>query len=179
MSEPFTFSRIEETNLSTATDAQIARLVEVTYPVDFGGRSFMHQRHHFRLLAHEGDELVGHVAVLLRAIRIGEALVDIMGLAEVATAKAHRRRGIASQLVAMAQQQARQSTAQFVLLFGTERLYRTAGFMPVGNTVRAVRLPQNRSGDAYDCGKQPLMVYPVAGAKWDEAASVDLVGPIF
>lgn len=179
MIENIAFSRIEECNLTVRHDLAIAALIKAIYPVDFGGRSFMHQRHHFRLLAHQEAELVGHVAVLFRAVRLGDALIDVMGLAEVATARSHRKRGIASKLVDMAVSAAKQSTAEFVLLFGTEKIYRSAGFVPVNNPVRAVRLPENRSGDARDCGPQPLMVLQTGSTEWDPIAPVDLVGSIF
>lgn len=173
------FEQVDEIRLSADQDKAIAKLIADTYRADFRGHSFCHQRHHVRFLAWHDNELVAHLAVLFRSIRIADEQVDIMGIAEVATAKSARKRGIASTLVRQALDVARESTAEFVLLFGTENIYSAAGFQSKQNPMKAISLNHGSSGDCYTVESEPLMVAAVSSMTWDNQAEIDLLGSIF
>lgn len=145
----------------------------------FGGRSFYHQRHHLRLLARQGEALVGHVAIGWRAVRLGEALVDIAGLAEVATAPEARGRGVAKALVARSIEEARGSLADHLLLFGDPAVYGSSGFRPARNPIRHVVMAGARTWRTATARDAGLMVLPLRGAPWDADAPLDLLGPMF
>ena len=158
----------------------VAALLARCFDVGFGGRTFFKQRHHLRLLAFDPEgALLGHVAVTWRAVRVGEGLVDVAGLAEVATSPERRGEGVAQALVSRAVQQARESLAEFVLLFGTAGLYGGLGFRPAANLLRHVRMDEGRTLSVGTARGADLMVLPLREAAWDEAAPVDLLGPLF
>ncbi len=169
---------IPEMALTAADDAEIAGLLARSFTSDFGGRSFFKQRHHLRLVARDPD-LVGHMALTLRAIRIGGALTDIAGLAEVATDPAHRGKGIAARLLQAAIAEAKASQAQFLLLFGTAGLYAAAGFVPVQNPMTWIDLTGARMGAVEHERATFLMVLPLRDRPWDAEAHLDMIGTLF
>ena len=170
--------RIDELGLSAGDEAGIAALLARCFSTDFGGRSFFMQRHHLRIVARDPG-IVGHVALGLRAIRLGERLVDVLGLAEVATAPERRGEGIAGRLTAEAIAAARESRADFLVLFGDRPLYAAAGFEPHRNEIRHVEMTGARTGAVQSARRGGLMVLPLRGDPWDGAAPVDLLGHLF
>ena len=171
--------RVEELRLSRADEAQIAALLEAAFDTDFGGRSFFHQRMTLRLLARDDGRIVGHMGLLYRSVRLGEALVDIMGLADVATDPNRRGEGIAGRLLAEAITVARDSPAAFFLLFGDAPLYAGHGFEPQGNPLRYLHMDGAVSHGMRDSGPDGLMVLPLRDAAWDGSALLDLLGDKF
>ena len=169
---------VPEIALSSGHDAQIAALLERCFDTDFGGRSYFQQRHHLRILAWEGG-LVSHVALLLRAVRLGPDLVDIAGLAEVATHPDHRGKGIAAALVQRAIGEARVSLARHLLLFGTANIYAAAGFSPQLNPLIWTDMTGARTGGVMQTPEDALMVLSLHGNCWPEKASLDLLGTRF
>lgn len=87
---------ISEMDLSPADDALINRLLVTAFDDSFGDRSYFQQRHHLRLVQRSGAEIIGHMALCYRSVRLGDALVPIIGLADVATAPSMRGQGVAS-----------------------------------------------------------------------------------
>src|SRR5215207_9152240 len=123
--------RIAEWHLTAADEAAIAALLDVSFPTEFGGRSFFFQRHHLRLVVRDAGRIVGHMALTLRAVQLGERLVTVAGLAEVATDPGHRGRGIAGEILQAAIQDSRNGPAEHLLLFGVAKVYEAAGFRTV------------------------------------------------
>ncbi len=159
-------------------EPEVAALLAACFPVDFGGRTFFKQRHHLRLLLLDPG-VVGHVAVTWRLVRLGPHLVDVAGLAEVATDPGRRGEGIARALVERAVAEARASLAAFVLLFGTAGLYGSLGFRPAANAIRHVAMDGGRTLDVREEKGLSLMVRPLRVAPWDGEAPLDLLGPMF
>jgi predicted N-acetyltransferase YhbS len=171
--------RIEEIRLTAPDDARIAVLLERAFVTGFGGRSYFQQRHHLRLIWREEDRVLGHMALTLRDIRLGDDLVTIVGLAEVATDSAHRGRGIATALMDAAIREARASVAAFIVLFGNQPLYSAVGFVPQPNRLRFVDMDDARTGGIQTSGPEGLMVLPLTSQSWDPSAMVDLLGTLF
>jgi len=168
--------RIDETRLTPADDARIHTLLVRAFQEDFGERSFHQQRHHIRLIVRDGDAIIGHMALCYRAIRLGDALVSIMGLADVATDPDHQGKGIASALMTAAIAEAEASEAAFFALFGNRPLYAGRGFRKVPNPVTHTALYGARTADVQLDTSGNLMVLPLTDAKWDDTAPVDLLG---
>ncbi|MBM1220489.1 GNAT family N-acetyltransferase [Ponticoccus sp. SC2-23] len=171
--------RIEEMHLTPELDREIAGLLLTAFDTEFGGNSFYKQRHHVRLTARDAGRLVGHMALCFRAIRIGDEMVDIVGLGEVSTATDRRGEGIASMLLDRAIAEARETKADFFVLFGTALLYPAAGFRAVGNPVRFLRIEGGRSIDIEEGPSSDLMVLEMRDRAWPSDLQVDLLGPIF
>lgn len=171
--------RIEEMRLTAKDEAQIGSLLDSAFGTDFAGRSYYQQRHHVRLLVREADKIIGHVAIDLRAIRMGDAIVQVAGLAEVATATSHRGQGLASSLLDAAILEVRQTVSTFLLLFGDHPIYARKGFMPKQNILRYTSFVGVKSGVTIEAQKDGLMVLLLSDLSWDDDAMIDLVGHAF
>ena len=170
--------RIDEVRLAAADEAQITTLLTRAFGEEFGGNSFHQQRHHIRLVV-RGPQIIGHVALTYRAIRVNEAMVNVMGLAEVATDPDHRGCGIASVLLQAAIAEAKRSPAAFLLLFGDAPLYASAGFRPVRNKLRHVAMYQARTLRTQTTRSDSLMVLPLGDQHWSDGADLDMLGHLF
>lgn len=175
-----TVELIPEHLLVNTDDAAIAGLLARCFRTDFGGRSFFQTRHSWRhVLRHEG-RIIAHLAVQLRAVRLGDSLATIAGIADVATDPDHRGRGHAADLLQAALAAARQSPARHVLLFGTAALYRAAGFRPVANPLTYLDLTGARTGELYrDRPEDHLQCLDLGPETWDGTAPLDLLGGLF
>ena len=170
--------RIDEIQLLPADEAGIAALLTRAFGEEFGGNSFHQQRHHVRLVVRQ-PQIVGHMALTYRAIRVAGTLVDIIGLAEVATDPDHRGRGIAGALLQAAIAEARQSPAAFMLLFGDAPLYAAAGFRPVQHKLRSVAMYGSRTLRTQTKQSDGLMMLPLRDNIWPDAADIDMLGHLF
>ncbi len=168
---------IPEWALTPEDDRAIAGLLARCFATDFGGRSFYQTRQHLRLVQREGA-ILAHMALQFRAMRLGARLVTVAGVGDVATDPAHRGQGLAARLLAEAIRVARASPAEFMLLFGTAKLYHAAGFRPVRNTMLWCEMRGAQTGLVTREPAESLMVLPLKG-DWDEGAELDLLGNLF
>lgn len=174
-----TVETIPEHLLTKSDEAEIAALLARCFTTDFGGRSFFQTRHSWRHVFRDGC-IVAHLAVQLRAVRLGDDLVTIAGIADVATDPAHRAKGHAAALLQAALAAARQSSARHVLLFGTAKLYPAAGFRPISNLLTYLDLTGARSGALCRAEKAAhLQVLDLGPHPWDETRPLDLLGGLF
>jgi len=171
--------RIEEARLTPADEAEIAALLRRCFVTDFGERSYFVQRHHVRVVARDEDVILGQMGLCLRAIRMGERLVDIVGLGDVCTAPERRGEGIASQLMVAAIAEARAMPADFFVLFGDRPLYAGAGFARQTNVLRYLDMEGACTGEVHVGRRGGLMILPLGGLDWDADAEVDLLGWLF
>ena len=171
--------RIAEWHLAASDDARIATLLARCFATDFGGRSYFIQHHHLRLVVRDDSQIIGHMALGLRAVDLGARRVTIAGLAEVATDPAHRGKGIAAALLQSAIAEAKASPASFLLLFGVARVYAAAGFQGVSNHVAHIVTNGTRAGRVVSQGDDHLMALPLRDEAWPAGDLVDLRGPVF
>ena len=170
---------IPEITLSHADDAAIADLLSQAFDTDFGGRSFYKQRHHLRLVVRNDTQIIGHMGLCYRAIRMGNQLIDIVGLAEVATHPDHRKKGIASTLMTHAVQAAKQSKADFFILFGDEAIYAASGFRRRPNKMTFVVMDDAKTHTIKTALNNALMVMDLTEKAWDDQATIDWLGHLF
>ncbi len=169
---------LAEADLTPETEAEISGLLSRCF-ADFDGRSYYQTRHDWRHLIRKDAGIAAHVAVQLRAARLGDRLLTVGALAEVATDPACRGRGLAGQLVQAAVQRLRGTQASHILLFGTAALYAAAGFRRVRNPMIWVDMQGARTGAIRHARAESLMVLTLTGEPWDEEATFDLLGPLF
>lgn len=175
-----TVETIPEHLLTNADEAAIAALLARCFTTDFGGRSFFQTRHSWRHLLRHRGQAIAHLAVQLRSVRLGEDLLTIAGIADVATDPDHRGQGHAAALLQVALTTARQSPASHVLLFGTAKLYPAAGFRPIRNPLTYIDLTDARSGQLHrDRPEDHLQVLDLSDTPWDETKPLDLLGGLF
>jgi predicted N-acetyltransferase YhbS len=123
--------------------------------------------------------VVGHIALLFRAISMGKTIVPIVGLAEVATHPAHAGQGIASALLKRAIAHSRGSLANFIVLFGDHPIYAKHGFQTMKNPLRYVAMDGSQTYDVVTRIEDALMIVPLKDVVWDPEAKVDLMGHLF
>jgi predicted N-acetyltransferase YhbS len=171
---------IPEHLLTNADDCAIASLLARCFRTDFGGRSYFQTRHSWRHVVRRDDAIVAHLAVQLRAVRLGDDLLTIAGIADVATDPDHRGQGHAAALLHAAIEAARQSPADFVLLFGTAKLYPAAGFRPIANPLTYIDLTGARTGMLHHAKvDEHLQVLALTDRTWDGTKPLDLLGGLF
>lgn len=172
--------RIEEMRLTAADEAALATLLDIAFRnISFDGRSYFQNRHHVRFVVRDGAEIIGHMALGLRAIRMGDELVQAAGLAEVATAPAQRGEGIATALLQAVVAEAKASPADFLVLFGDAPLYAAAGFVAKPNQTLTISMHGVRTGVEERRTGDGFMVMQLREIPWDDDAAIDLVGFAF
>ncbi|MCA0953694.1 GNAT family N-acetyltransferase [Mameliella alba] len=167
---------IAEPDLSLSDEARIADLLRQCFPTDFGGRSFYQQRPHMRLVWRD-RQILSHLSLFLRAIRLGDELVDVLGIGDVATAPDARGCGHATALLDHAVHKA--GRARFAILIGDRTLYDRAGFVAQSNPFRHLRIEGARTVEITDQTSPFLRVRPLADSAWPKAERVDFLGPLF
>lgn len=170
---------IPEWALTAPDEGQIAGLLARCFATDFGGRSFFQQRHHLRIVTRHKGQIIGHMGLMLRAVRLGGVLTDVVGLADVATDPDHRGKGIAAALLQAAIAEAKRSPATHFLLFGTAGLYAGVGFRKAANTITYLDMTGARTRNVHREPARELMVLPLRDQPWDETAALDLLGTLF
>ena len=172
---------IAEIDLARGQDDRIGALLDRAFGVEAGyhGRSFHKQRHHLRLLAQDDGLLVGHLALCLRVIAMGDRPTPIIGVAEVATDPAHQGKGIATKLLEAAIARSRATQAEFVLLFGDHPIYQRMGFLPRTCTLRYLGMAAGQMTQIHTRIEPATRVLPLQKTAWDDTALIDLAGPIF
>lgn len=175
-----TLDLIPEHLLTNDDNQAIARLLARCFTTDFGGRSFFQTRQSWRHVVRQDGQIVAHLAVQLRAVRLGNDLLTVAGIADVATHPDHRGQGHAARLLQAAIAAARQSPAQHVLLFGTAKLYAAAGFHPTANPLTYLDLTGARTRALHRDEANPhLQVLALGHDGWDESLPLDLLGGLF
>jgi predicted N-acetyltransferase YhbS len=127
----------------------------------------------------QDGKIIGHMCVLLRAIRVGGQLVDIVGLADVCTDIDHRGKGVAQRLLTAAIKESHATQAAFFLLFGNANIYSGNGFQPFSNPVTYLDLRDALTGEVKTEAAEQLMVLPLRDTLWPPTAAVDLLGTLF
>ncbi len=177
---PMQIEQIAEMDLTTADDRAIGQLLNAAFSTaEFNGRSYFQNRHHLRVIARDGDAIIGHIALSIRAIRMGDTLLDSVGIAEVATHPDHRGKGIASALMEEALTAARATIADVCILFGDEKLYAGVGFQAKTNRTLTISMHNQRSGPQENRAGDKLMVLPLRDITWDDNALIDFIGFAF
>lgn len=172
---------IHEIDLTPGTETEIAAVIAAAFGPDDGydGRTFFKQRHSLRILARVDGELVGHLALVFRDIRIGDRHVPIMGVAEVATHPGFQNQGIASALLKHAIRISRKTQARFLLLFGVRPIYAGHGFREATNDLTWVAMQGMRTVEVETRPARAFLYLPLTDERWDNDAPIDLLGPTF
>ena len=171
---------IPEYRLAQADEASIAALLARCFTTDFGGRSYFQTRHTWRHVIRQDAMVIAHLAVQLRAVRLGGRLLTVAGIADVATDPNHRGNGLASSLLQAALAEARRSPASHVLLFGTAGLYPAAGFRPISNPLWFLDLTGARTNAlCHHASGEHLQILDLTDQPWDDTERLDLLGGLF
>ncbi len=160
---------------------EIAGLLETCFPGTFEARIYCKQLPHFRLLFWTDGKLVAQLGIDSRVINVDGRILKIFGVIDLCVHPEHRGRGIASQLLSKAEEIARSSHRDFLVLMGDRHdLYLRSGFLRVEPAVtRWLAIDERRTVDVFlrdlsDC----FLVKSLSGQPWP-AGEIDLLGYLF
>jgi len=134
----------------------------------------------FRLIVWDGDEAIGHLAVVFRIVKIGSTLARIYGISEVCVHPEYRSKQIGSILLDELEQDAEQHQIDFLVLIAEDRaLYKKRKYKSVSNTVRWLLINDHQSlGVMHGHLDQSLMIKKMGKMKWNKGL-LDLLGGLF
>lgn len=175
----WSIERVEEMRIGAERDREIAALLDHAFENDYKGRSFYENRQHCRLLAVLGTRIIGHVGLSFRAVRLGDELMDIIGLGDVAVHSDFRDAGIGTALVEASLDEARTVGVDFAVLFGVRQLYERAGFRSAQNTVIHCEMLGARTKDVVRNENSYLKVCELTSKPWNPDLPLDVAGFAF
>lgn len=147
------------------------------YPKD---RMHLKQCPSFRLLAYDGPQLIGHIAVDHRQMNNSDQLIEVFGLSDVCVLSNYRSQKVATQMIKKISELAQKQAIDFLILIAWDvEVYLSMGFQQVDNTCRWLILHKDRSlGLAQRSIPDGLMIKALGTQKWEQGL-VDFMGPIF
>jgi predicted N-acetyltransferase YhbS len=169
-----------EHNLNEDLSRKIAELLSESFDGYPKGRVFFHQIPAFRILAREGQELIGHLAVDHRIINSGGVFFRIFGIVDLCVKESMRQSGLATAMLVYLQELAKKSNIDFLLLVsGSNDFYLNRGFKIASNVCCWMMIQNNRSiGLVRRKLEEGFMFKAVSDKIWPET-EIDLLGHIF
>ncbi len=173
------YDLIEEPDLPEQGQASLRQLLAVSFP-GYPDRTYFKQIPHQRVLAWDGAEIVGHLAIDKRAMALAGAAIRTLGLVDVCVAPGWRSQGIGSALLAEAEKLGRRGQFQFAILFGDDpRLYEANGYRYQQNPCVWLKIHEHKTlGIANEALPTALMVKPLGSEPWRPGV-LDLLGYLF
>ena len=175
----FPLEVIAETEMPPATDGAIKLLLCECFPADVEvyrhTRAWHDSAPDFSVVYREGDLVLGHVGIMIRAIRCGDASVTVAGIENFCVARCRRGTGLSGKLMARALDEAVQRGVVFGLLFCVpelERFYRSRGW---STTTRPVTMLDEDGRCVPIPAKNISMVIDLADEEFPPGA-IDLQG---
>ena len=167
-----------EPTLPAAVQGQLRPLLDEAFPGFFNGRTYVKQQPHFRIIMHAGSDVVGHVALDYRVIRIGADVVRICFVIDLCVQKDRRGQGMGSKLLEEAEVQARQAGVCFmVLMADLHDFYGRHGFLRIRGVSTKWFAIEDRASQSLieeDLSDQ-LMAKPLTEIGWPEGP-IDMLG---
>ncbi len=167
---------LHEIDLDAATHERLKALLYKAFAqnsVRPKGRSYFCQQPHMRL-TYSKDDIVGHLAIYLRVIKVAGQMCETMAIGDVAVSPAYRRQGIANALLDSAIEIARRSEVEFMWLFGSSSLYERAGFKT--NSSEVIRLDVI-TGQLVKNNKHNFRICRLSNDISELGGPIDLLGP--
>ena len=167
--------------ISAEVCSQLRLLLDECFPDTFEGRTYFKQLPHMRLLALDGDSVVGQVGIDGRVVNVGGAIVSIFGLIDMAVHPARRGKHVGTLLLAEAERIARACEREFlVLMADRHELYLKEGYRRVQPAITKWLAIENRHSveltvqDLSEC----FMVKPLTERTWP-VGMIDMLGYLF
>jgi GNAT superfamily N-acetyltransferase len=145
-----------------------------TNPVFLARRFFLRRPGHRWLVKTPAGEIIGHAALHEKSIGTESGDLLVGGVAEVCVATNHRGSGISKKLLQSIDSWLMDRGISFALLFGQPRVYRSSGYVPIRNELKADNLLIGHWNPF--CGTP--MVKALSQIPWPPGV-IDLRGPTF
>lgn len=171
--------RIEELELTAADRQKIAHLLKEGFGVYPEGKSYYKQLPGFRILARDGDQLLGHLAAEYRMINVGGSALPIFGVADLCVTPSRQQERIATQMLAKLETLAVKTQVEFIILTGSEpNVYKGMGFERIGRECRWLLINNMQTLGVMRRFVDNIMVKPVGDRLLPEG-EIDFLGHIF
>lgn len=172
--------QIEEYQLSGLEHFKINQLLQqafIGYPPN---KSYYNQAPTFRLLAYEGEQLIGHLGASYRNITLNRQLLPVLGISDLCVDVRFQSQKIASRLLGQLELFAKKTAVEFLVLIAEQHdIYLDNGFKLVNNRGKWLIIKQEMSlGIAHKKLNNCLMIKSIKGKKW-ETGTVDFLGTMF
>ncbi|MEM8674947.1 MAG: GNAT family N-acetyltransferase [Cyanobacteria bacterium P01_G01_bin.67] len=143
-------------------------------------RSYFKQLPHFRYLVFTEDQLVGHMGVDHRAIKVGDCVVTIFGVIDLCVRPSYRRQGIATQCLTLLTELAQEKLIDFLFLVSQhDSVYLNNGFQAVSQECSWLGIEEHQNcGVLTETIKESFMVKQTGDKLWVNAP-IDLLGYMF
>ena len=159
---------------------QITSLRNACFPDCVQDRSYFKQLPHFRLLAFEGEQLVGHLGIDHRMMTWGGVPSPVFGVIDLCVHSEARGQGIATRLLQRAEEIAQKAEIEFMVLISqAHRLYQRNGYVAVSATCSWLRIDEHTNyGVAVERFEEELMIKGLQGKSIPDGP-VDFLGYMF
>lgn len=178
-------TQIPDFELDEAQSKSIARLLSVCFPDhddDYRGRDYFKQLPHHRLLAHSGDQLIGHLGIDFRVMNLNNSAVNVFGAIDLCVSPDNRRTGVGSALLQRFEAIARKSgRVDFLFLAADEPgFYERLGYRQTVLETTWLKVDQHASfGVATeDISNTFFLQKSVSTAEWKDG-KLDLLGYMY
>lgn len=169
---------IDEFRIGRERARQIHWLLAASFPdCEYSQqRTYFKQLPSRRLLALDGERVVGHLALEHRVVATTTGPATIFGIIDLCVDPATRRQGTATRMLEHIEQLAIDSSIEFLMLFAQDRrLYERAGYRHASNPLRWLKIHEHQT---YGIAEEPLdelMIKPATTRPWP-GGLVDLLG---
>ena len=160
-------------------DAVIGLRAEA-FPGYGADRAYFKQLPHHRLLAYEGDQLVGQTGIDYRVVSVGGRPTRTFGLIDLCVAQAMRGKGIGTALLEAVSRLGQANDVPFVLLItDVPHFYARSGYVFVKTDCTWLRIDEHQSlGQTTAYLDDEVMVKSIGGEQWP-AGPIDFLGYLF
>ena len=160
-------------------NAAIADLLDTCFDSVHGGRTYYKQVPHEHLLVWSGRDLIGHVGMDYRMVRVGEAILPILGIIDLCVAPSARRQGIGAALLQRAEYRAKAQSFSLAMADDWRLYHRTGYSLLPAASVTFLAIDELRSHSVIRRDLSDIfMVKQLAGDAWPDG-QIDLLGYLF
>jgi predicted N-acetyltransferase YhbS len=173
--------QIEEYKIDVATEAAIQELLQKSFEFYPKDRIFYKQVPSFRLLLWDKDILVAQIGIVFRVISLDKQPFRIFGLMDLCVNENYRSQKIGSKILKKTEKVGQENRIDFILLLGgIQDYYQQKGFEMVENSCRWVLLKDYETlGVINRKIPETLLIKSLSDEKWDNTATLDLMGFVF
>lgn len=168
-----------ENEIAAGTQRQLAHLLDLCFPDTFEARTYFKQLPHQRLIAKDGDTIVGQMGVDNRIIRVGDDVLKIAGIIDLSVLPNVQKTGVASRLL-NAFEHRFQSVDFFALMADDPKFYQRHGYknLELAN-VKWLAIEDRTTLDVIENDMtQCFMDKPVKRSDWPKG-TIDMLGYLF
>ncbi|MEY2832369.1 MAG: hypothetical protein RLZZ574_1627 [Cyanobacteriota bacterium] len=171
--------RTSEFDISADVHQQITELHNLCFSQS-QSRSYYKQLPDFRYLVYLEDELIAHMGVDHRVIRVGDAILTIFGVIDLCVKPSHQRQGIASQLLTLLTKLAQEKSIDFLFLVShCDSIYLNNGFQAVSQECSWLGIEEHQNcGVLKETIEENFMIKQTSNKLWVDEP-IDLLGYMF